>query len=203
MNHTTENRTTDHAFRRSGRSAIPWIWKSNPAKLYRPHRPQRRRVRPRFSTVSPASTPRPAETSSLTTKGAKTKRINGFKPNKVTEIGLARTFQNIRLFPELTVLENVMIGRHCRMKAGILAPPSRFATKGPGKRKEKQSDTPMTSCAGSVWKAHVNELAKNLPYGGKAPFGDRPGHGHRPVSSAPGRTGCRHEYRRNQGTGRT
>ncbi|MGD8677131.1 MAG: ATP-binding cassette domain-containing protein, partial [Desulfobacterales bacterium] len=35
-------------------------------------------------------------------------RLNGMKPNKVTEVGLARTFQNIRLFPNMTVLENVM-----------------------------------------------------------------------------------------------
>jgi branched-chain amino acid transport system ATP-binding protein len=48
------------------------------------------------------------------------KRINGLKPNQVTEKGLARTFQNIRLFHNMTVLENVMIGCHCRMKAGIL-----------------------------------------------------------------------------------
>ncbi len=41
-------------------------------------------------------------------------RVNGLKPNHLTERGLARTFQNIRLFPNMTVLENVMIGRHCR-----------------------------------------------------------------------------------------
>ena len=51
--------------------------------------------------------------------GKKQKRLNGLKPNHVTEKGLARTFQNIRLFPNMTVLENVMIGRHCRMSAGI------------------------------------------------------------------------------------
>ena len=39
---------------------------------------------------------------------------------KCTEQGLARTFQNIRLFSQMTVLENVMIGRHCRTKAFIL-----------------------------------------------------------------------------------
>ena len=44
----------------------------------------------------------------------------GLKPNKVCEQGLARTFQNIRLFSQMTVLENVMIGRHCRTKAFIL-----------------------------------------------------------------------------------
>ena len=45
--------------------------------------------------------------------------LNGLKPNIVTRCGLARTFQNIRLFQNMTVLENVMIGRHCRMSSGI------------------------------------------------------------------------------------
>ena len=49
----------------------------------------------------------------------KTTRINGMKPNQVTKKGMARTFQNIRLFPNMTVLENVMIGRHSRMSSGI------------------------------------------------------------------------------------
>jgi branched-chain amino acid transport system ATP-binding protein len=55
-----------------------------------------------------------------TEENGRAKRINGLKPNQVTEKGLARTFQNIRLFHNMTVLENVMIGCHCRMKAGIL-----------------------------------------------------------------------------------
>jgi branched-chain amino acid transport system ATP-binding protein len=42
------------------------------------------------------------------------------KPNLVTALGMARTFQNIRLFKNMSVLENVMIARHCRTKAGIL-----------------------------------------------------------------------------------
>ena len=46
-------------------------------------------------------------------------RINGKKPNVVTELGMARTFQNIRLFPSMTALENVMIGTHCRTKASV------------------------------------------------------------------------------------
>jgi len=55
----------------------------------------------------------------LTAPGKKPCRLNGLKPNKVVEKGLARTFQNIRLFKRLTVLENVMIGRHCRAKSFI------------------------------------------------------------------------------------
>jgi ABC-type branched-subunit amino acid transport system ATPase component len=43
----------------------------------------------------------------------------GLKPNQVTKRGIARTFQTIRLFPNLTVLENVMVGQHCRTRSGI------------------------------------------------------------------------------------
>lgn len=46
-------------------------------------------------------------------------RINGYKPEKMTYLGVARTFQNIRLFSALTVLDNVRIGRHCRTKANF------------------------------------------------------------------------------------
>jgi branched-chain amino acid transport system ATP-binding protein len=44
-----------------------------------------------------------------------------FKPHHVTMAGIARTFQNVRLFRQMTVLENVMSGQHCRTKAGALA----------------------------------------------------------------------------------
>ena len=52
-------------------------------------------------------------------KPASSTTLNGMKPNEITSLGMARTFQNIRLFPTMTVLENVMIGRHCRTSAGI------------------------------------------------------------------------------------
>ncbi|MCK9239554.1 ABC transporter ATP-binding protein [Desulfocurvus sp.] len=44
---------------------------------------------------------------------------NGFKPERVTALGIARTFQNIRLFSELTVLDNVRIGCHCRSRSNF------------------------------------------------------------------------------------
>ena len=41
------------------------------------------------------------------------------EPNEITQRGVARTFQNVRLFPNLTVLENVMVGQHCRTTSGM------------------------------------------------------------------------------------
>ena len=96
-------------------------------------------------------------------QGKKPKRINGFKPNKITEMGMARTFQNIRLFQNLTVLENVMIGRHCRMHAGIIGAVFRD---GMTRREEKET---IAHCyyllARFGLEDFVNEDAKNLPYG--------------------------------------
>ena len=41
------------------------------------------------------------------------------RPDVITKLGVARTFQNIRLFGAMTALENVIVGRHCRMRAGL------------------------------------------------------------------------------------
>jgi len=95
--------------------------------------------------------------------GKKEKRLNGLKPNRVTECGLARTFQNIRLFPNMTVLENVMIGRHCRMSAGIAG----AIFRGPSTRKEEKEvirDSYLILEKIGLTE-FVNEFAMNLPYG--------------------------------------
>jgi branched-chain amino acid transport system ATP-binding protein len=54
---------------------------------------------------------------SITYKG---QTLSGMKPHQRALLGISRTFQNIRLFPQMTVLENVMVGRHCRTHAGLL-----------------------------------------------------------------------------------
>ncbi|WP_022846513.1 MULTISPECIES: ABC transporter ATP-binding protein [unclassified Desulfurobacterium] len=99
----------------------------------------------------------------LRTKDGKRVRINGMKPNKITELGLARTFQNIRLFPNMTALENVMVGRHCRTKSWILG----AIFKGPRTRREEEETIEksyeLLKLVGL--EKYVNELAKNLPYG--------------------------------------
>jgi branched-chain amino acid transport system ATP-binding protein len=91
------------------------------------------------------------------------KSLNGLKPNLVTEYGLARTFQNIRLFSEMSVLENVMLGRHCRMKSKIFSaifrPPATI-------KEEKQAIEDSYQILEKIeLTQYVNELAKNLPYG--------------------------------------
>ena len=95
--------------------------------------------------------------------GKKQERINGLKPNHVTVKGMARTFQNIRLFPDMTVLENVMIGRHCRTTSGIVGAIFRGRST---VREERDIVERSYNLLEKVSLANfVNELAKNLPYG--------------------------------------
>lgn len=93
----------------------------------------------------------------------KTTRLNGLKPNQVTRRGLARTFQNIRLFPNMTVLENVMIGRHCRTRAKVLG----AIFRNPGTRREEKEIVRFSyALIEKIGLAdQVNEFARNLPYG--------------------------------------
>jgi ABC-type branched-subunit amino acid transport system ATPase component len=44
----------------------------------------------------------------------------GLKPNQITKLGIARTFQTVHLFPAMSVIENVMVGQHCRTRTGLL-----------------------------------------------------------------------------------
>ncbi|MDQ0416713.1 branched-chain amino acid transport system ATP-binding protein [Croceifilum oryzae] len=91
------------------------------------------------------------------------KPITGLKPNFIAEKGIARTFQNIRLFKEMSVLENVMVGMHTHLKAGFLG--TLFST--PKVRsEEEQARYDAYSLLEYVGLADwVNHQAKNLPYG--------------------------------------
>jgi branched-chain amino acid transport system ATP-binding protein len=46
--------------------------------------------------------------------------VVGLRPSQILELGIARTFQSVRLFPEMSVRENVMVARHCRTRSGML-----------------------------------------------------------------------------------
>ncbi len=47
--------------------------------------------------------------------------VNQMKPHTIASIGIGRTFQNVQIFPKMSVLENIMVGRHLRSRAGILS----------------------------------------------------------------------------------
>ena len=84
-------------------------------------------------------------------------------PAKVTDRGIARTFQNIRLFPSMTAEENVLVGRHVRMKQGPLS----SLLHGPGfKRSEAEARKRTAELLEFVGLTRFSdELARNLPYG--------------------------------------
>ncbi|WP_128982276.1 ABC transporter ATP-binding protein [Streptomyces roseicoloratus] len=85
------------------------------------------------------------------------------KPHLVTQAGIARTFQNIRLFSNMTVLENVLVGRHTRTKEGLWS----ALLRGPGfKKAEAASRERAMELLEFVGLANKAEhLARNLPYG--------------------------------------
>ncbi|MBZ0308603.1 MAG: ABC transporter ATP-binding protein [Anaerolineae bacterium] len=91
------------------------------------------------------------------------RRISGMRPNQLTRIGIARTFQTIRLFNNLTALENVLVGMHHRLKAGwigdILKP--RWVREEEANSKKAAAD--LIEYVGLT--GHEEDLAKNLPYG--------------------------------------
>lgn len=85
------------------------------------------------------------------------------KPHLVTQAGVARTFQNIRLFANMTVLENVLVGRHTRTKEGLWS----ALLRGPGfKKAERTSEERAMELLEFTGLAHKRDhLARNLPYG--------------------------------------
>ncbi len=89
--------------------------------------------------------------------------LNGKKPHNITALGMARTFQNIRLFSEMTVLENVMIGRHCRTSAGIFG--AILRDKGTRKEEREVIEHSYELLRSLNLHTQYDEKAKNLSYG--------------------------------------
>lgn len=89
--------------------------------------------------------------------------VVGYQPHWIIARGIARTFQNIRLFHNMTALENVMIGRHCRTRNQILSAALRTKSFFAEESEIQKSAVEMLSFVGLL--PYANELAKNLPYG--------------------------------------
>ena len=91
------------------------------------------------------------------------KSIAGLRTEEVTRAGIARTFQNIRLFGDMTVWENLLVGRHCRLKQTVFD--DIFATS--AKRREEAGAREKLEELLQLFKMDRlrDELAKNLPYG--------------------------------------
>jgi branched-chain amino acid transport system permease protein len=89
--------------------------------------------------------------------------IGGLRPNRITERGIARTFQSIRLFPSMTALENILVGEHCRLHgtvaAAVIRPPWILREE----RAARERALELLVFMGLEGKAET--LAKNFPYG--------------------------------------
>jgi branched-chain amino acid transport system ATP-binding protein len=91
------------------------------------------------------------------------KSLLKLKPDQVTSQGIARTFQNIRLFGEMSVIENVLVGMHIHLKAGIV---STFLNLPWIKKEERDANIRAYQLLEYVGiEGYANEQAKNLPYG--------------------------------------
>ncbi|MFE8698939.1 ABC transporter ATP-binding protein [Cytobacillus sp. FJAT-53684] len=85
------------------------------------------------------------------------------KPSQITTLGMARTFQNLRLFPNLSVLDNVKSGMHCRTKQAVWG--ALFRTKSQ-KEEERLIEEVALECIDFVGiRKYTKRAAKNLPYG--------------------------------------
>ncbi|HEY5113520.1 MAG TPA: ABC transporter ATP-binding protein [Coriobacteriia bacterium] len=91
------------------------------------------------------------------------KTLIGRKPHEICKMGVARTFQNIRLFANMTTLENVMVGRHSRSTAGPLKAVLR--TRGFKREEQNTVDEALKYLRFVSLADKANELACNLPYG--------------------------------------
>lgn len=89
--------------------------------------------------------------------------IRGLRVDKITELGIARTYQNIRLFRGMTTIENIMVGMHSRMKARELSTILRFGWMRKEERSALERAVDLLDFVGLDGQGDM--LAENLPYG--------------------------------------
>jgi branched-chain amino acid transport system ATP-binding protein len=89
--------------------------------------------------------------------------ITGLPAYLITRKGIARTFQNLRVFPNISVLDNLLIGRHCRVNNSLA---NVYFNPLLSRKKEKEAEDHVMELLNWVHlEDRKNELAKNLPYG--------------------------------------
>ncbi len=91
------------------------------------------------------------------------REITGAKPHQVAAFGIARTFQNIRLFEYMSSLDNVRLGQHCRMHAKLWD--SLFKTPAEHREEQRVTDRAMELLEFVGIERHTHTYARNLPYG--------------------------------------
>jgi branched-chain amino acid transport system ATP-binding protein len=92
------------------------------------------------------------------------KDITGSSPDRLTKLGIARTFQNLRLFGNMSVIDNVLVGRHCRLKTGLIGALVRSSSVRKEENKAKEKALDLLKCVG-LDDRKAYGIAKNLSYG--------------------------------------
>ncbi|WP_134702302.1 ABC transporter ATP-binding protein [Ammoniphilus sp. YIM 78166] len=102
----------------------------------------------------------PPTTGTITFEG---KAISGLKAHQIAELGITRTFQNIKLFGHLSALDNVMVGAHCRTKTGVWG--SILKTKAQREEEKRTKERAMELLEVVGLKGYEETIAENLAYG--------------------------------------
>ncbi|MFN8412777.1 MAG: ABC transporter ATP-binding protein [Anaerolineales bacterium] len=111
-----------------------------------------------FNTITRVYTPTSGE---MTFDGT---NLTGFKPFQITKLGIARTFQNIRLFANMSAMENILVGEHCRMNSNILGQVLRNASTMKEEADARARALDLLEYVG-LRRSDANVTAKNLSYG--------------------------------------
>jgi ABC-type branched-subunit amino acid transport system ATPase component len=85
--------------------------------------------------------------------------LMGLKPNQITRLGIARTFQTVHLFPNMSVLENAMVGQHCRTRSGLFG----AVVRPPRTRKEEERIREKASEALAFFGARLSGYRHDQP----------------------------------------
>lgn len=105
----------------------------------------------------------PTEGQVLFNTGKESHLISNLRPDEIAKLGICRTFQNIRLFKELTVLDNVLIGNHLRIQSGLLSSVLKLPKYNKEEKLMLEKSNYLLEKVGLY--EERNELSFSLPYG--------------------------------------